>query len=97
MVAQLAYVGTKGTHLTAVRDLNQLQPLGNGINPFGPGQPITGSVCQSGANNGGFFVSGLNSIAQRRTNHDSQLFSYRACRSGVHQYVHCLHRKSFLC
>jgi hypothetical protein len=61
MVAQFAYVGTKGTHLTAVRDLNQLQPLGNGLNPFGPGQPISSSVCQSGANNGGFFVSGLNS------------------------------------
>ncbi|MEI9978444.1 MAG: carboxypeptidase regulatory-like domain-containing protein [Edaphobacter sp.] len=61
MVAQLAYVGTKGTHLTAVRDLNQLQPLSNGLNPFGPGQPITSSVCQSGANNGGFYVAGLNS------------------------------------
>ncbi len=64
MVAQLAYVGTKGTHLTAVRDLNQLQPLSNGLNPFGPGQPITASVCQSGANNGGFFVGGLNSGTQ---------------------------------
>lgn len=63
MVAQLAYVGTKGTHLTAVRDLNQLQPLGNNLNPFGPGQPITANVCQSGANNGGFFVAGLNSGA----------------------------------
>jgi Carboxypeptidase regulatory-like domain/TonB-dependent Receptor Plug Domain len=60
MVAQLAYVGTKGTHLTAVQDLNQLQPVGNGVNPFGPGQPITASVCQSGANNGGFVVGGLN-------------------------------------
>ncbi len=62
MVAQLAYVGTKGTHLTAVRDLNQLQPLGNGLNPFGPGQPITASVCQNGANNGGFLLAGLNSV-----------------------------------
>jgi hypothetical protein len=61
MVAQLAYVGTKGTHLTAVRDLNQLQPLSDGANPFGPGQPITASVCRSGANNGGFSVAGLNS------------------------------------
>jgi hypothetical protein len=60
MVGQLAYVGTKGTHLSAVRDLNQLQPVGGGINPFGPGQPITSSVCQSGANLGGFSVAGLN-------------------------------------
>jgi Carboxypeptidase regulatory-like domain/TonB-dependent Receptor Plug Domain len=63
MVAQLGYVGTKGTHLTAVRDLNQLVPLSDGLNPFGPGQPITSSVCQSGANGGVFSVGGLNSNA----------------------------------
>lgn len=61
MVAQLAYVGTKGTHLTAVRDLNQLQPVG-GNNPFGAGQPITSSVCSSGANTNGFSVGGLNTL-----------------------------------
>jgi hypothetical protein len=60
MVGQIAYVGTKGTHLTAVSDLNQLQPLGNGLNPFGPRQPITASVCSSGANYGAFSVLGLN-------------------------------------
>ncbi len=63
LVAQAAYVGTKGTHLTAVRDLNQLQPLSNGLNPFGPGQPITSSVCSSGANNGAFYTAGLNSTS----------------------------------
>ncbi|WP_446744589.1 carboxypeptidase regulatory-like domain-containing protein [Silvibacterium acidisoli] len=47
LVAQLAYVGTKGTHLTAVRDLNQLEPVSS--NPFLPGQPITASVCGAGA------------------------------------------------
>jgi hypothetical protein len=62
LVGQITYVGTKGTHLTAVRDLNQLQPLSNGLNPFGPGQPITASVCQSGANAPNYFsVLGLNS------------------------------------
>ncbi len=49
LIAQLAYVGTKGTHLTAVRDLNQLQPLASGLNPFLPGQPITSAVCSDGA------------------------------------------------
>jgi len=63
MVAQLAYVGAKGTHLSAVRDLNQLQPLSNNANPFQPGQPITASVCQSGASTGVFSVAGLNSSA----------------------------------
>jgi len=49
LVTQLAYVGTKGTHLTAVRDINQLKPLASGLNPFASGQPITAAVCQSGA------------------------------------------------
>ncbi len=60
MVGQLAYVGSKGTHLTAVRDLNQLAPLGNGLNPFAPGQPITSDVCTSGAQFGYFSVAGIN-------------------------------------
>lgn len=61
MVGQIAYVGTKGTHLTAVRDLNQLQPLSNSLNPFSPGQPITTDVCASGAGGGAFSVGGQNS------------------------------------
>ena len=61
LVGQVAYVGTKSTHLTAVRDLNQLQPLSNGINPFTTGQPITSSVCESGASNQYFSTAGLNS------------------------------------
>ncbi|WP_263358136.1 TonB-dependent receptor [Acidicapsa ligni] len=45
MVGQIAYVGTKGTHLTAVRDLNQLQPLSNSLNPFPQGQPLNRGNC----------------------------------------------------
>jgi len=48
LVAQLTYVGTKGTHLTAVRDINQLEPLPSSLNPFAAGQPITQYVCGSG-------------------------------------------------
>ena len=59
IVAQLAYVGTKGTHLTAVRDLNQLPPLNHSLNPFLPGQPITSSVCEGGPANGYFPTSGV--------------------------------------
>ncbi len=55
MVATVAYVGTKGTHLSAELQLNQLTvpPSGpdSGIfldgNPFSPGQPITSLECQS--------------------------------------------------
>ena len=57
LIAQLAYVGTKGTHLTAVRDINQLEPLASGLNPFTAGQPITSSVCGSGASSGVFLPS----------------------------------------
>jgi hypothetical protein len=48
MVATVAYVGSKGTHLTAELQINQLAPPPTGSdnqilpsgNPFGPGQPI---------------------------------------------------------
>ena len=64
VVAQIAYVGTRGTHLTAVRDLNQLSPLASSLNPFGAGQPITSSVCNSGATYNYFSVTGSNPAGQ---------------------------------
>jgi hypothetical protein len=45
LVLSVAYVGSKGTHLTDQRDLNQLPPLPASQNPFGPGQPITSANC----------------------------------------------------
>jgi hypothetical protein len=56
LLGTFAYVGTKGTHLTAERDLNQLQPLG--ANPFPAGQPITNDICAAGATYGTFPVAG---------------------------------------
>ena len=41
----LAYVGSKGTHLTVERQLNQLQPLPASENPFGPNEPLTIADC----------------------------------------------------
>ncbi len=93
MVAQLAYVGTKGTHLTAVRDLNQLQPVANGLNPFGPGQPITASVCQSGANNGGLCGGGVEFREPKFGNHNSQFSGHFPCRSWIHQHVYSVYRQ----
>lgn len=58
LVGTVAYVGTKGTHLTAERDLNQLQPLGNELNPFPKGQPVTNDICSAGAQTGIFPVAG---------------------------------------
>jgi Carboxypeptidase regulatory-like domain/TonB-dependent Receptor Plug Domain len=46
-VATLAYVGAKGTHLTLQRELNALHPVPASLNPFLPGQPLTGDVCNT--------------------------------------------------
>jgi hypothetical protein len=54
IVASLAYVGSKGTHLGLRYDLNQLPPF-TGANPYNPGEPIDttssspNTVCTTGA------------------------------------------------
>jgi hypothetical protein len=44
-VVNLAYAGSKGTHLTVERQLNQLPPLPSSENPFGPNEPLTINDC----------------------------------------------------
>jgi hypothetical protein len=44
VIASVAYVGSKGTHLTRQLDSNQLHRF-TGQNPFAPGQPITADDC----------------------------------------------------
>jgi Carboxypeptidase regulatory-like domain len=71
-VATLAYVGSKGTHLSAELQLNQLTvpPTGpEGIfltgNPYAPGQPITSQDCSSYTGGpAGSFTVGKNPIGQ---------------------------------
>jgi hypothetical protein len=46
MVVSVAYVGSKGTHLVADLQLNQLAPVPAADNPFQPGTPITVPTCQ---------------------------------------------------
>lgn len=46
-VATVAYVGSKGTHLTAELQLNQLEPVSPLQNPFAAGQPITTAICDT--------------------------------------------------
>jgi hypothetical protein len=55
-VASFAYVGSKGTHLTAERQINQLVPIADAQNPFGTNQPITFDTCNSYT--GGTFLVG---------------------------------------
>jgi hypothetical protein len=45
IVLSVAYVGSKGTHLTILSDGNQLFPVTAGNNPFAAGQPITAADC----------------------------------------------------
>jgi hypothetical protein len=53
LVTSLAYVGSKGTHLTRQFDMNQLQPVPASQNPYlATGSPITGGDCQQ--NNANF-------------------------------------------
>ncbi len=48
----LAYAGSKGTHLTDPRDINQLYPVPSSLNPYLPGQVISSSDCSSLTVNG---------------------------------------------
>ncbi|MFL6354447.1 MAG: carboxypeptidase regulatory-like domain-containing protein [Bryobacteraceae bacterium] len=51
-VLTVSYVGSKGTHLTDQRDINQIFPTPASANPFRPGQPITQGNCDSFTVNG---------------------------------------------
>jgi len=44
-VFTMAYVGSKGTHLTIERQLNQMPALPESENPFGPNEPLTLADC----------------------------------------------------
>jgi Carboxypeptidase regulatory-like domain/TonB-dependent Receptor Plug Domain len=46
-VLQVAYVGSLGRHLPVRTEYNQLQPLSPALNPYGPGQAISGDDCAS--------------------------------------------------
>jgi len=46
-VATVSYVGSKGTHLSQQRNLNQLFPVAASDNPFTAGQPITSADCDA--------------------------------------------------
>jgi len=48
MVATVAYVGSKGTHLTVETQLNQLKPVSSALNPFGPNEPLIPTVGTTG-------------------------------------------------
>jgi hypothetical protein len=55
IVATVSYVGSKGTHLTLERNLNQIAPLPLNENPFGPNEPLTITDCTVSPVTGGGF------------------------------------------
>ena len=61
-VLTVSYVGSKGTHLTDQRDLNQLFPLAASQNPYPRGQPISSNDCST------LTVNGAPVIGQAITN-----------------------------
>jgi hypothetical protein len=62
LAATFAYVGSKGTHLTSVSDLNQVRPVDPSFNPYPAGRPVVWPVdCPSGS--GGQFELGGSSSA----------------------------------
>jgi Carboxypeptidase regulatory-like domain len=57
ILGSIAYVGSKGTHLTAELQVNQLLPVNPADNPFSAGQPLTSDIC-AGYGGGVFTVNG---------------------------------------
>jgi hypothetical protein len=51
-IVTVAYVGSKGTHLSLQSDINQLYPISASQNPYLPGQAMTQADCNSGTVNG---------------------------------------------
>jgi hypothetical protein len=45
LLGSVAYVGSKGTHLSTELQVNQLLPINPANNPFLPGQPLTNFIC----------------------------------------------------
>jgi Carboxypeptidase regulatory-like domain/TonB-dependent Receptor Plug Domain len=57
-VASIAYVGSKGTHLTDARDLNQLHSLPAAQNPYLPGEAIGPNDCSTFTTPSGAAITG---------------------------------------
>jgi hypothetical protein len=55
----LAYAGSKGSHLTDQRDINQLFPTPASLNPYAPGQVISANDCNTFTVNGNAVTGGV--------------------------------------
>jgi hypothetical protein len=57
-VATLSYVGSEGTHLNRLSDLNQLHPTPLSQNPYKPGEAIGPTDCTTGTTPSGVPITG---------------------------------------
>ena len=57
-----AYVGSEGTHLTSVRDLNQVRPVDSSFNPYPLGRPLISTLDCAGSAGGSFELGGGGSV-----------------------------------
>jgi hypothetical protein len=57
-----AYVGSEGTHLTSVRDLNQVHPVDPALNPYPLGRPIISTLDCAGSSGGTFELGGVGNV-----------------------------------
>jgi hypothetical protein len=71
VLGSIAYVGSKGTHLTAEVQANQLVPVNPVDNPFTPGQPLTSDICQGFG--GGLFTVNGKQVAVGQPSYDNLL------------------------
>jgi hypothetical protein len=67
-VASVSYVGSKGTHLTDTRDLNQVHSLPLSQNPYKPGEAIGPNDCTPDASGNFFTPSGVQITGQALVN-----------------------------
>jgi hypothetical protein len=58
LTATAGYVGSRGTHLTAVRDLNQVRPVDPALNPYPVGRPMISTLDCAGSSGGVFELGG---------------------------------------
>jgi carboxypeptidase family protein len=61
-VATLSYVGSKGTHLNRLSNLNQIPSVPLSQNPYKPGEAIGGNDCNSGLTPSGVPITGQAAI-----------------------------------
>jgi len=63
LTATAAYVGSSGTHLTAVRDLNQVRAVDPAFNPYPAGRPIISTLDCAGSSGGVFELGGTSTAS----------------------------------